>query len=262
MGATARITQAVPANVDPIKATLAFGDRAIPRLERELQSTDLLTVQRALMALCDMIRNPQHIRTSLNQGITPCLLKLFSHADGVVRQKSSEAVLHFAGHAIGRDAIVKQQLMKSLASLFKDSVAVVRLNVQNIMQLTSTQQAGAYQLLECLQSETEPAIQNTILMTLYNTMKVNTDVLLNGGAMKVFVQFLDSSTDVSIRKNVARNIMALSIPLDGKVQACENDAIPPLVFLLRNTRGKKMAIAAGALDELGALLEVDAERVV
>merc|ERR1712166_884226 len=76
--ATARITQAVPANVDPIKATLAFGDRAIPRLERELQSTDLLTVQRALMALCDMIRNPQHIRTSLNQGITPCLLKLFS----------------------------------------------------------------------------------------------------------------------------------------------------------------------------------------
>jgi len=299
--ATARITQAVPANVDPIKATLAFGDRAIPRLERELQSTDLLTVQRALMALCDMIRNPQHIRTSLNQGITPCLLKLFSHADGVVRQKSSEAVLHFAGHAIGRDAIVKQQLMKSLASLFKDSVAVVRLNVQNIMQLTSTQQAGAYQLvefnlvstlLECLQSETEPAIQNTILMTLYNTMKVNTDVLLNGGAMKVFVQFLDSSTDVSIRKNVARNIMALSIPLDGKVQACENDAIPPLVFLLRNTRpptalgndedwygvasaaagalmsitvttrGKKMAIAAGALDELGALLEVDDERVV
>ena len=32
--ATARITQAVPANVDPIKATLAFGDRAIPRLVR------------------------------------------------------------------------------------------------------------------------------------------------------------------------------------------------------------------------------------
>lgn len=113
------------------------------------------------------------------------------------------------------------------------------------MQLTSTQQAGATQLvefnlvstlLECLQSEPEVAIQNTILMTLYNTMKVNTDVLLNGGAMKVFVQFLDASTDVAIRKNVARNIMALSIPLDGKVQACENDAIPPLVFLLRNTR--------------------------
>jgi len=299
--ATARISQAAPPNVDPTKATIAFGDRAVPRLERELQSTDLVTVQKALFALCDMIRNPNHIQASLQNGIVQCLLDLLVHKDDVVRQKTTEALLHFAGHAIGRDAIVSQGLIKALSGLFSDPSAVVRLNVHKTIERTSTAQNAAMQLvrlnlittlLDALKAERESEIQTFILKTLYNTMKVDTDCLLGNKAMDTFVDLIQSSGDLDIRQSTAHNIMALSFPLEGKKQACACGAIPPIVYLLEGsarpptatdaakwfgvvsaaagalmsitvtTEGKKLAIKAKALDTLPPLLECDDERVM
>ena len=34
---------------------VAYGDRAIPKINRELQATELIVRQRALVGLCDML---------------------------------------------------------------------------------------------------------------------------------------------------------------------------------------------------------------
>jgi hypothetical protein len=53
-------------------------------------------------------------------GITGCLLGLLGHGDPVVRQKTTEALLRYAGHSVGRTAIIKQKLAKPLSNLFND----------------------------------------------------------------------------------------------------------------------------------------------
>jgi hypothetical protein len=62
-------------------------------------------------------------------------------------------------------------------------------------------------------------------------MKVDTKVLLEHKAMKVFIEVIASTGDHTIRKCAATNIMALSFSHDGKVQACEEDAVAPLVYV-------------------------------
>lgn len=54
-----RISAKLPPHIDPTKAPVAFGERAVPKLSRELVDLDLITRQRALMALCDLVHDPE-----------------------------------------------------------------------------------------------------------------------------------------------------------------------------------------------------------
>ena len=66
--ATARITFSLPPNIDVTKAPLAFGKRAIPKLNEELQDKNLITRQRALMTLCDLVHDPEKIYEAILYG--------------------------------------------------------------------------------------------------------------------------------------------------------------------------------------------------
>ncbi|MGH0162715.1 UNVERIFIED_CONTAM: hypothetical protein FKN15_064230 [Acipenser sinensis] len=56
---TIRISGNLPPNIDCTKAPIAFGRRAVPKLNEELQNPELITRQRALMSLCDLVHDPE-----------------------------------------------------------------------------------------------------------------------------------------------------------------------------------------------------------
>ena len=66
--ADAKISMYLPPNVNPTQAAIAYGCRALPKLNEELQSDDLLTRQKALMALCDLMHDPEHVYTAISIG--------------------------------------------------------------------------------------------------------------------------------------------------------------------------------------------------
>lgn len=66
--ADARISTYLPPNVNPTQAAIAYGCRALPKLNEELQADDLLTRQKALMALCDLMHDPEHVYTAIRIG--------------------------------------------------------------------------------------------------------------------------------------------------------------------------------------------------
>ena len=66
--ADTKISMYLPPNVNPTQAAIAYGCRALPKLNEELQSDDLLTRQKALMALCDLMHDPEHVYTAISIG--------------------------------------------------------------------------------------------------------------------------------------------------------------------------------------------------
>lgn len=66
--AHARISMYLPPDINPTQAAIAYGCRALPKLNKELQSLDLLTRQKALMALCDLMRDPEHVYAAIDIG--------------------------------------------------------------------------------------------------------------------------------------------------------------------------------------------------
>lgn len=63
----------MPPDIDPTKAAIAYGCRALPKLNEEMRSETLLTRQKALVALCDLMHDPEYVYEAINIGesITP-----------------------------------------------------------------------------------------------------------------------------------------------------------------------------------------------
>ncbi|KAF7480997.1 Hypothetical predicted protein [Marmota monax] len=66
--AHAQISKYLPPDINPTKAAIAYGCRALPKLNEELNSEDLLTRQKALMALCDLMHDPEYVYEAINLG--------------------------------------------------------------------------------------------------------------------------------------------------------------------------------------------------
>ncbi|XP_013790392.1 radial spoke head 14 homolog [Limulus polyphemus] len=76
---------------------------------------------------------------------------------------------------------------------------------------------------------------------------VDTNQALTSNGMDVAIDMLRKSTSLPQKIKVTRVIMDLSVPKNGKQQACEKGAIPVLTDLLKEENQDIKAMALGAL---------------
>lgn len=248
------ISAKYPPQIDPTRTPLAYGDRALPRLNRELQDNTLLTRQRAVMSLCDYLHDPEHIAAALREGIASSLKKLLADSDLTVRQKSTECLYVIAGHAIGRDAFLENGIVMPLSSLFDDNEDIARKNAHQAIEMISETPQGAEgivnarlvpKLVQKLRTE-QDEIKALILDTLHFCLLVSTTDALAHQGMEVFTDLL-SHESALLRAKAARDIMDLSVPLEGKDKAVEVKCVVILTNLLNDQDTDVRAKAAGAL---------------
>uniref|UniRef100_A0A8D0F1D0 Radial spoke head 14 homolog n=1 Tax=Strix occidentalis caurina TaxID=311401 RepID=A0A8D0F1D0_STROC len=236
--AHARISANLPPDIDPTKAPIAFGRRALPKLQEELHSPELLTQQRALMALCDLVHDPENVYQAIEIGFLDNLKSLLLHHNSTVRQKTTEILCIMAMHNVGRQGLIQNGVISALTELLDDPVDICRKNAHRIFEMMAKLHEGAVDILHAglipslvfkLETESDE-IQELILDTLSNSLRVEAAEALATGA-------------VTILKEKKRN---LSIILKGKSVLCE-EVTPVLVSLLEDTDPQVQASAAGAL---------------
>ncbi|CAH1787094.1 unnamed protein product [Owenia fusiformis] len=248
------ISALYPPQIDVTRTPLAYGDRAIPRLNRELNDDTLLTRQRAVRSLCDHLHDPEHIAEALREGIPTSLKKLLKDPDITVRQKATESLYVIAQHAIGRDAFLEHGIIVPLSKLFDDKEDIARKNAHLAIQMISETTIGAEgivnaklvaKLVDKLKTEHDE-IKELILDTLHFCMRVDTTNALNANAMQVYTDLLAHEL-TSVRAKTARDIMDLSVPLAGKDFAVNVGTVEKLIGLLQDSDPVVRANAAGGL---------------
>lgn len=248
------ISAKYPPLIDVTRTPLAYGNRALPRLNRELRDDTLLTRQRAVMSLCDYLHDPEHIAAALREGIVESLVQLLSDEDVTVRWKTTECLYVIACHAIGRQAFLTHSVIRPLSTLFDDAEDVVRKYTHLALEMASECTMVAEGILEeklvpVLVSKVKTEldeIKEIILDTLHFCFRVNVQDALDTEAMQIFTNCLGHEKDV-IRYKAARDIMDLCVTLDGKDQAVEVKCMDSLVFLLKDLNTSVRANAAGAI---------------
>lgn len=56
------------AQIDPTRAPVAYGRRAVPRLFEQLQAPDAGSRLRALASLCDLVHDPERLYETVSGG--------------------------------------------------------------------------------------------------------------------------------------------------------------------------------------------------
>ncbi|KAL6085546.1 hypothetical protein STEG23_004972 [Scotinomys teguina] len=127
--ADARISMYMPPDIDLTKAAIAYGCRALPKLNEELQSKTLQTRQKALVALCDLMHDPEYVYQAIKIGFLGNLKALLRDEDNLVRIKTTEVLYIMATHNIGRTGFLEHGVILALSTLLTDLQTVCRENV-------------------------------------------------------------------------------------------------------------------------------------
>ncbi|XP_059533018.1 radial spoke head 14 homolog [Myotis daubentonii] len=248
------ISMYLPPDINPAQASIAYGCRALPKLNEELQSEDLQTRQKALMALCDLMHDPEHVYVAIDIGCLESLRALLRDTNHMVRIKTTEVLSIMATHTVGRDGFLRDGIVTALSLLLNDPQPACRENLHLAFQHLAQVPSGAKGIVDSglipslvrkLHRE-EESIQEILLDTLAACLQEDATEALNSRVVPFLKDKLLSPND-NIRCKAARTLIAVSIPLEGKKQMCRHDVIPILVHLLRDPVEEVRANVAGAL---------------
>ncbi|NXX81228.1 RSP14 protein, partial [Urocolius indicus] len=251
--AHARISANLPPDIDPTKAPIAFGKRALPKLHEELHSPELLTQQRALMALCDLVHDPKNVNQAIKIGFLASLKTLLLHNNNTVRQKTTEVLYILARHSIGRQGLIENGVIPALTEFLDDPVNICRKNTHQIFEIMAKLPEGAADILRAslipllvrkLKTELDE-IQELILDTLSSCLHVEVSEAVATDVITILKEKLTHSS-LAIKSKAARVLLAIGTHPAGKAVVCE-DIIPVLVRLLEDTDPEVQASATGAL---------------
>ncbi|MCJ8735489.1 hypothetical protein PDJAM_G00247100 [Pangasius djambal] len=252
--ASTRISERLPPLVDPSRAPVAFGRRALPRLMTELQAEERKIRQGALCSLCDLLHDPERAYEALHHGCLERLKELLKDEDGVVRTKTTEVLYQLVTHSVGREAVLQCDALGPLSELLDEPEDACRENVHRVLQMLSEFPAAVVRMV-CLglvprlvmkvPVERED-IRELVLSTLSCCMRLDALPALASDAVPVLKEQLHHPS-TRIRRAASSATMAISVPAEGKVRVCEEEVVPVLVKLLSDVDSEVRANAAGAL---------------
>ncbi|KAG9270553.1 hypothetical protein AMEX_G15514 [Astyanax mexicanus] len=285
-----RISEQLPPLIDRNQSPLAFGQRALPRLAAELQNPELTVRQGALAALRDLIHDPERAYETIYHGCLERLKVLLKDEDSSIRTATTEVLYLLTAHSVGREAILREDVVGCLSELLDEPVDACRRNTHQVLKMMSGFPAGVAcmvslglvpRLVMKVAAETED-IRELVLSTLGSCMRVDTQAAQAALASDVVTvlreQLTHSSTN--IRREATAAMIAISVLLQGKVKVCEEEVLPVLVQLLSDedleikahaagtimntaviTKGKFQSLQAGALAPLLHLVECEDRAV-
>lgn len=250
-----RSSDLLPPNIDVTKSFVAYGDHALPKINRELTDGALSVQQAALCSLCDLVRNPQNIKLAIDSGVLKSLLPLLANADKTVRLKSTEVFFHISSHALGRKAMVDAGCLVPLSKVFDDEILDIRINAHGAIERScQVPSSGADVLVAAgtvailvkkIESDCDD-VKEIALATLHDILRVDVAASLRAGGVQVLTALLGHASP-AIAQKAAQNIMSISFDFEGKSQAVSSGAVPLLVSLLGAPVASARAAAAGAL---------------
>ncbi|TDH12642.1 hypothetical protein EPR50_G00049140 [Perca flavescens] len=244
--------------IDPSRAPVAFGRRAVPQLFEELQQPEADRRLRALASLCDLMHDPERIYQTVNGGFLEQLNVLFEDEDSSVRTKTCELLHLMTAHSIGRQALLSSSLLPPLSQLVDDNSSSCRRNVHRVLNRLTLLPAGADALLTLVpklmlklrgeegEEEEEEEVQVLLLSTLSSCSRLDALPALASDGVSLLGHKL-SHRSPNIRREAAAVLMALSVCEDGKLQVCEESLLPVLVNLLHDEDIEVQANAAGVI---------------
>ncbi|XP_068594925.1 radial spoke head 14 homolog [Brachionichthys hirsutus] len=242
--------------IDPSRAPVAYGRRAVPQLFEELQRPEVDWRNRALTSLCDLLHDPELIYQTVNGGFLDQLRVLFADEDPSVRSKTCELLRIVASHSIGRQATLSSSLLPPLAQLLDDSSSSCRRNVLRVLSSLSQLPAGSHALLTLVpklmqklmeeEEEEEEEVQVLLLSTISSCSRMDPLSTLAADGVSLLSQKL-SHRSPDVRREAAAAMMAISICEDGKRQVCAEAVLPVLVALLQDEDIEVQVNAAGGI---------------
>ncbi|XP_028852641.1 radial spoke head 14 homolog isoform X2 [Denticeps clupeoides] len=267
--------------IDPAKAPVAYGNRALPQLKMELQGPQLLIRQQALATLCDLVHEPGRVYEAVQTGFVDVLKDLLKDTDSVVRVKTTEVFYLLASQNVGREAFLSSNVLGPLVALLDHPVDACRKNTHRVLKTIAEFPTGAAylvaqgvvpRLVQQVVGERED-IRVLMLNTLTSCVWVDAlPGLLSGGLPVLCQQLSDPSPD--IRRAATAAMVGMSVPLQGKVYMCEENVVPLLVSSLSDsdpgvisnataaitytavtTKGKHQVLQAGAICPLLRLVQ-------
>ncbi|XP_041958334.1 radial spoke head 14 homolog isoform X2 [Alosa sapidissima] len=252
--ASTRISEQLPPLLDPTKAPVAFGNRALPRLSMELQDPELYIRQRALTALCDLVHDPERAYEAIQKGCLERLKVLLEDEDAFVRTKATEVLYLLATHNVGREAFLRYDVVGPLSDLLDEPVDACRRNMHRALKMMAEFPAGAacivsqglvHHLVMKIPVEHEE-IRALVLETLSCCVRVDALPALQSDGVAILREQL-ASTSLAIRRAAASAMVGISVPLEGKQRLCEEHVLPVLVSLLSDSDPGVTASAAGTI---------------
>lgn len=250
-----------PEHFPPEHVTLAFSRLAQPVLVDKLRQVDNVElVANALDACARQYTLAVNAVQAVEAGVVEALAKLVRHADGVVRERATRALVLLMVNATARLRTVECGVLAVFKAVLQDTLRDVRVNMfEALLNLVAVAEgAGALVeagyvpvLVDKAATDEEGDVQQLALRVLAKCLDApegkGLAAALEGGAtMRVCVALLDDGV-AAVRASAARCIALLAFADEGKKQAIEAGAVAPLVGLTEDPDASARAEAAGAL---------------
>ncbi|XP_017288615.1 radial spoke head 14 homolog [Kryptolebias marmoratus] len=237
----------------PGRAAVAFGRWSVPLLFGQLDRKEGCLVP-VLASLCDLIHDPEKLYQTVTGGFVEQLKVCLEDEDPAVRRKTCELLQLLTGHSTGRQALLSSSLLPPLSEMLDDSSSSCRRNVHLVLNGIAQLPAGAHALLPLVpklmlklsQEEEEEEVEVLLLSTLSCCSRVDALPALASDGVPLLGRKLSHSSP-SVRREAAAAMMALSVPVDGKQQVCEEQILPVLVDLLQDDDLEVRTNAAGVV---------------